>query len=329
MDEMQSPAPLSDPPPPEIFSAPPRSNIFFSANGPRVWVRLLLFFAIIAAVFFAAGGLARLLNHGKMPVRAFSLQLLLVSEAVSFGAFLIASYVMARIEKRSLADYGLPWRFAFQARFWQGIVMGFACISLLMGAMHLAGVFQFGSVALHGGELWKYGALWGLAFLLVGFFEEFGFRGYVLFTLGTGIGFWPSALLLSLLFGYVHHSNSGENWLGAFSAGFIGFVFCIMLQRTGNLWLPIGFHTAWDWGETFFYGVPDSGQVAPGHFLNSSLSGPAWLSGGTVGPEASWLCLILVCLLGIFIAVFVGPAKSAPRNVSMETPVPLDASEGM
>jgi hypothetical protein len=39
----------------------------------------------------------------------------------------------------------------------------------------------------------------------------------------------------------------------------------------------IGLHMAFDLGETYFYGVADSGQTLPGHLLNSSSSGPAWL----------------------------------------------------
>jgi len=105
------------------------------------------------------------------------------------------------------------------------------------------------------------------------------------------------AAVLSLLFGYVHHGNSGESWLGAFAAGIVGLLFCLLLRRTGDLWMPIGFHAAWDWGETYFYSVPDSGLVAPGHLLNSTLAGPRWLSGGSVGPEASWLCLLLLVFL--------------------------------
>jgi hypothetical protein len=46
-------------------------------------------------------------------------------------------------------------------------------------------------------------------------------------------------------------------------------------------------HSAWDWGESFFYSVPDSGIVVRGHLFNSRFHGPAWLTGGTVGPEAS------------------------------------------
>ncbi len=75
-----------------------------------------------------------------------------------------------------------------------------------------------------------------------------------------------------------------------------------MLRRTGTLWLPVGFHAAWDWGETFFYGVPDSGEVAPGHLFNASLTGSKWLTGGSVGPEASVLCIFLIAVLFVLFA---------------------------
>ena len=63
--------------------------------------------------------------------------------------------------------------------------------------------------------------------------------------------------------------------------------FCFTLRRTGNLWFAIGWHAAFDFGETYVYSVPDSGFVMPGHLLAASLHGPRWLTGGTVGPEGS------------------------------------------
>ena len=67
----------------------------------------------------------------------------------------------------------------------------------------------------------------------------------------------------------------------------------------GNLWFAVGFHAAWDWGETFFYSVPDSGMVSPGHLLSSSLRGADWLSGGSVGPEGSVLCFVVIAVAWI------------------------------
>jgi len=145
----------------------------------------------------------------------------------------------------------------------------------------------------------RFAAFWALLFLLVGLFEEFLLRGYTLFTLARGVGFWPAAVVLSCVFGLIHLRNEGEQWRGLLAAAFIGFFFCLTLRRTGSLWFAVGFHAAWDWGETFFYSVPDSGMVAPGHLLRSSLHGADWLSGGSVGPEGSVLCLVVIAMLWI------------------------------
>jgi membrane protease YdiL (CAAX protease family) len=113
------------------------------------------------------------------------------------------------------------------------------------------------------------------------------FRGYLQFTLTEGMGFWPTALLLSLMFGAVHLRNPGEGVVGALSVFTIGMFLCFTLRRTGDLWLAIGWHAAFDFGETYLYSVPNSGLVMQGHLLSASLHGSRWLTGGSVGPEGS------------------------------------------
>jgi uncharacterized protein len=79
--------------------------------------------------------------------------------------------------------------------------------------------------------------LWAIGFLRVGIFEQFLFRGYSQFTLGSGIGFWPAAFLISAAFGAAHLSNSGDSWVvGAPSVFAWGMFGCFALLRTGNLW---------------------------------------------------------------------------------------------
>src|SRR5262249_6746703 len=93
---------------------------------------------------------------------------------------------------------------------------------------------------------------------------------------------------------------AGENALGLANVAAFGLLACLALKRTGNLWLVIGFHASWDWGETYLFGVGDSGHPpAPGHLLSSIVSSksPAWLSGGSVGPEGSALCAALFVIL--------------------------------
>ena len=211
----------------------------------------------------------------------------------------IAALIMARIERRRFGQYGLPARFAFGKDFWIGLLVGFLAISAcLLGIFAFHG-FHLTGLAIHGSTIASATAAWGVTFVIVGLAEEFSFRGYLQYTLTTGIGFWPSAILMSALFGVAHMGNPGESKIGLFSVVLFGLLFCLILRRTGNLWWAVGFHAGWDWGQTFFYGVPDSG-IAPYHNLfGSAFDGPRWLTGGSVGPEASVFTPIVLALVAI------------------------------
>ena len=234
----------------------------------------------------------------------------------TFPAFLLASWIMGKLERRTLGDYGLPWREMFSGRFWQGVAIGFVTLTALLGGMRALGVFQLSGLASRGTEAWKWAGLYALTFVIVGLDEEFRFRGYPLFTLSTGMGFWLSAGILSGLFGAGHISNTGETWVGALNVALGGLVLSGLLRRSGNLWLPIGFHAAWDWAQSYFYGVADSGQTLPGHLFNSTFSGSAWLTGGSVGPEGSVLCTLLWVLLWLACSTWL-------REVRYPTPVAI------
>jgi len=172
-------------------------------------------------------------------------------------------------------------------------------LSVLMLALRGAGAFKFGTLELHGALIWRFAVYYAVLFLLTAFFEDFLMRGYSQWVLSRGMNFWPAAALLSFAFGYIHGGNPGEAKTGLVAAGLIGFFLCLTLRRTGDLWWAVGFHMAWDWGESFLYSVPDSGQVLPGHLLNSSLHGPDWLTGGSVGPEGSYLVFVVIGALWV------------------------------
>jgi uncharacterized protein len=279
-------------------------RVLYGPSELRAGWRLSIFLAMVIGLINASNLVVRRVLHGADEVSLF-----LVREVIDFLIFLFASWIMGRIESRTIADYGLPWRKMFHAQFWQGAALGFASITGLLVAMRAAGVFYFGGIALHGADVWKWATIYGFVFILVALREEFRARGYGLFTLSAGIGFWPAAILSAAFFGYSHHGNSGEDWIGLFNAGAFGLLACFLLRRTGNLWMPIGVHMAFDWGETYFYGVADSGQVLPGHLLNSSSSGTAWLSGGTVGPEGSILCTLMLVVLWLICGAWLREVK--------------------
>ncbi len=129
-----------------------------------------------------------------------------------------------------------------------------------------------------------------------------------------GIGFWPAAMLLSLLFGRVHLSNPGESWVGVLGVVIIGLIFAFALRRTGNLWLVVGWHASFDFGETFLYSVPNSGIVFQGHLSNASLHGSNWVTGGSAGPEGSIFSFLTMGILALAIHFLFPARKTEPEH---------------
>jgi membrane protease YdiL (CAAX protease family) len=226
---------------------------------------------------------------------------LMLQEGVSLLLVFLPALVMARLESRPAGDYGLPAGSMFGAKFWHGAALGIAEISILIGSIAAFRGYRFGPLAVHGPALLRWALLWALFFVLVGLFEEFTFRGYLQSTLADGIGFWPAALVLSLGFGGVHLMNQGESPVGALSVVSIALVFSLALRRTGNLWLVVGWHAAFDFGETFLFSVPNSGNVFEGHLSNATLHGPVWLTGGTVGPEGSVFSFLTMAAAAVYV----------------------------
>jgi len=272
-------------------------TVFFDVDGLKAGWGLAFYVAAYYPLQFVASRWAWSRDLG-----ADGLWSMMLAEFGVLLAAVLPALVLARVERRPWGVYGLPGRQAFGKLFGMGVVWGFASITLLLTAMYGLRVFAVGHLAMHGARIVRFAVFWAVFFLLVGFFEEFLLRGYSQFTLTRAIGFWPAAVVLSCLFGLIHMRNDGEQWPGLLAAMAIGFFFCLTLRRTGSLWFAVGFHAAWDWGETFFYSVPDSGTLFPGHLLKSSLHGPTWLTGGMVGPEGSLLCFVVVGVVWVAFA---------------------------
>ncbi len=319
MDEtVSSELPLQISPPPERPQIqPPLSGP--SGVGWGFLLYLLMFFMVLAVTSTAL----RFLLPARMPQ--------IWKSVVGEVAFIISAFVpgftMARIERRPFAAYGLPRESAFGRMFWMGMLWGIVALSVLMLMMRIAGVFYFGGLALGGLRLVKFAIFWAVFFVVVGLFEEFLLRGYTQFTLSRGLGFWPTALILSFAFGAIHLGNAGEDKVGALGAAIIGLFFCLTLERTGNLWFAVGLHASWDWGETFLYSVPNSGLVAPGHLLNSWFQGPKWLTGGSVGPEASIFVFIVMVLMAALFHFLYKPVKKGVESRLPSTATPVAYQE--
>jgi membrane protease YdiL (CAAX protease family) len=278
--------------------------LFVGPGGLRATWRLLIFVALVVVLL---GGFLLIRNGGVQGFRdaqkhageiTVTPLLMIWSEGIAFLLLCAATFTMAKIEHRKFSDYGLPLRQALGKDFWIGAISGFLAISATLLCMFLLRGFRVTGLALHGTAILSSLIAWGIAFLLAGLVEEFLCRGYIQFTLASGIGFWPAALVMAGLFAFAHAFNANQTGVGVVATGLFALLFCLFLRRTGNLWIPVGFHAAWDWGQTF-YGVPDSGMLPYHSVFASAFSGPHWLTGGIVGPEGSVLCPIALLVVAL------------------------------
>ena len=272
-------------------------RVFIGLNGVRSGWRVLLFYSLllslISVLVVAIRAIRALLSLPQQATNSLTPGRGLLNESVFLFAVLFASLIFARCERRSFADYGLPVRGAFGSRFLEGLLWGFALMSCVLLVLRATGNFYFGSIGIAPEKIPAYAVVWAVVFAMVGVAEGFAFSGYALFALTRGVGFWPAAAILAVLFGGLHLAvNAGENWLGSVSLVIVGLLLAFTLQRTGSLWFAIGIHAAWDWAQSFLYGVPDSGISVAGHLLNPSFQGSKWMTGGTAGPEGSVVTLL-------------------------------------
>ena len=119
---------------------------------------------------------------------------------------------------------------------------------------------------------------------------------------------------MPVLFGGLHLLSPGETFVGALDVVSYALLACFTLQRTGNLWFAVGLHAAWDFSLTVLYSVPSSGMHAKGALLRSTLSGPAWLTGGADGPEGSVLGLAVLFGSFLFFRVLFSKQASPVSN---------------
>lgn len=327
---------MSDSPEPPA-EQPTRStlhDIFVGPQGLRAGWGLLLFailWQLLRAVLYPI--VISLLPRIPHTTEGIPAGHTLALEATGLLCVLAGTWVLARVEGKELSGYGLadPIRFP---HFSIGAIWGAVILSALVLSLRAAGALTFDGRQLFGHTAWEYGALWLCVFILVGFFEELLFRGYVLFTLARGIagictrmgirqaafiGFWTAAVLTSLFFGFGHGANPGESTVGLAAASLVGLVFCFSVWRTGSLWWAIGFHAAWDWMESFLYGAGDSGSIIQGHLLSVRPVGPSLLSGGATGPEGSIFILPIIAVTALIVA-------STTRGGNTELPYSEPAS---
>jgi uncharacterized protein len=318
-------------------------KVFVGREGLRAgWSALI--FVLLFALVMAATFLPLLKMHVISPPAKGQSELSysfgILSELLQVFAVLLATWAMSKIERRG-RSYGYGGAHKLNL-FLAGLGSGLILISLLVFTLWKSGLLVIERRLIFGADVLRWGVLWLLVFCLVGVFEESLTRGFLLYTLtrsfaglyrgvfktrhSAPLGFWSAAAILSVIFFLGHTTNPGESPVGLLSVFLAGMFFSYSVWRTGSLWWAIGMHAAWDWGQSFLFGVADSGLMAQHHLLATHPRGKAILSGGTTGPEGSIL-IIGVLALGTLIVWLTLPQGHYydPPELAPETPQPAPA----
>jgi uncharacterized protein len=203
------------------------------------------------------------------------------------GVCLVYAANVRLIERRPVVELAL--RGAPQA-FGKGFVVGAALFSATILELWVIGVYSviavFGVAALLAPLL---GAL------IAAFVEELVIRGVLFRILEESLGSWLALGLSALLFGVLHAFNPGATWVSTLAIALeAGVLLAAVYMFSRRLWTCIGLHCAWNFAEGGVFGASVSGSKASG-LLAARFRGPDILTGGSFGPEAS-VVAVLICL---------------------------------
>jgi len=275
------------------------------------------FVLFIVATEFLHGGLQYLIvkSHLWTPRPGFNAPDFMVSDGLGIVAATVIAWIFAMVEKRRVTDYGIPPRRSAVPHVVEGFVWG-TVIPVLAAIIVLAlGGGTYHGFAIHGNALLRTAAIWLATMFVLGFYEEWAFRGYALNGLSRGIGFWPAAIVNAVGFGALHYFGKPmENIADFVGVSVITLFMCITIWRTGALWFAIGFHAAFDYFALIVLGAANTanmGKPLDDRLLDIRYTGAGWLTGGPRGLEASVPMLVVVV---VAIGLYLMRTRSSSRS---------------
>ncbi len=281
--------------------------------GWRVVLLLIIWFVVVAA--FLLGIRAILIPTGIATLEEILPWELLIESVATVPALWLSGRLL---DRRQFADFGLRLNKSWFIDFGFGLFLGGLLVTLVFLTLLAAGwVTVTGTLATPQGPghfAVAMASSFGL-FLLIGFQEELMCRGYLLTNVAEGLNFkrtgprWgivQAMLWSAALFSVLHLLNphtSAVSSLGVFAGGIVlaaGYVL------TGELAIPIGFHTTWNLFQANVFGFPVSGEeFATATLLATTRSGPEVWVGDAFGPESGLLAFAAVGLGCVLIVAWV------------------------
>jgi phosphoglycolate phosphatase-like HAD superfamily hydrolase/membrane protease YdiL (CAAX protease family) len=259
--------------------------------------------------------------------------LILLISFLTRGFFITLSIWLAGLlfDRRRFSEFGLKLNPGWWRNFWFGAGLGAVLITLIFLLEWSAGwvqpraffVSDFADLPFLVALLIPLGI-----FVCVGVYEELFSRGYQLTNLAEGLSgaaLTPSLALIlatvisSAFFGLLHALNPNATLLSTLNITLAGIFLATGYLLTGDLAIPIGLHISWNFFQGNVFGFPVSGaSFRFASLIQIQQSGPAWVTGGTFGPEGGLIGTIS-SLIGILLIMLWG--KRQTGTYALHTPI--------
>jgi membrane protease YdiL (CAAX protease family) len=226
--------------------------------------------------------------HGTLAGNALALLLLVPATALAYRAY------VRLIEGRSTAEFA---RAGAITEVVAGFALGLGLFGAVIGVLRLLGAYR-----VTGMDVWTAALAALLGAAASGFIQEVLFRGLLFRIVREAWGAWWALAISASMFGLLHatsaHATVASTLAITLEAGILlGAAYLL----TGRLWLAIGVHVGWDFANDGLFGTGVAGATGvPLHgLLRGELHGPALLTGGSFGVEASLVAAGILMSAGL------------------------------
>lgn len=276
-------------------------------SGWRIFGFLILFWTFASLIFLGKSFFPDITKREYMA----NYSLLIVS-ILAFAATLSVFIARKKLDKMSFGSLGL----SFNKQALKDIVFGFFLSAAMAGSFLLI-LYSFGLLEYEGinfseaftGE--GFVALMGtfsmvamllllLETMLVGYWEELVFRGYLFQNMTHGMGLKWAVLISCVIYGLIHASNPNATVLSSVIIIAFGFLRIYGYLATKMLWLSMGMHIGWNFFQGPIFGFAASGHTKATLIQHSFTSDKSYLTGGEFGPEGS-IIILPILLITLFV----------------------------
>ena len=210
-------------------------------------------------------------------------------------ASVITTYLHNRLFNRPYATAGFT-----KTQVLAGITKGWLGASALLTIGFLI-LLAFGFVQVERID-WNISMFAGfiLLFMVQSAFEEVFGRSYLIPAIEQRFNPWVALIISSLIFSILHGMNPDISLLSLFNIFMAGVLLGLLFIIYRQIWLPLGLHAGWNFMQGSFFGFEVSGFDTYS-LLDSSETGPDWLTGGAFGFEGSVLCALFLTVVSVYL----------------------------